>query len=159
MTSAGRATAPGAPGHGDAGHSQVVELTFPRGPDLMFLARMTGAAVASRAGFGIDQVEDLRLAIDELCLTVAGDGPGDGSRLRLCFDWSDEAIRVEGVLEPGPDATAAPGPATGGAGDVPSAAELSERILDALVDEHGAEHEHEHGATRVWMVLRRHTAS
>ena len=53
--------------------SQRVELALPAQPELLFLARMTAAAVASRAEFGFDQVEDLRLAIDELWVTLAGE--------------------------------------------------------------------------------------
>ena len=57
-----------------------VELTLPARPDLLVLARMTVGAVAARAEMAVDDIEDLRLAIDELCLSVTpvvvgGSGP------------------------------------------------------------------------------------
>ncbi|MGA2521424.1 MAG: hypothetical protein ABSG81_11480 [Acidimicrobiales bacterium] len=131
---------------------QRVELAFPPRPDLVFLARMTAAAVATRADFGFDQVEDLRLAIDELCITVAGEGGAEG-QLRLLFEWADGTIRVDAALETdgaGPDGPGADGgspPASASAGD------LSERILDALVDEHGTDSAT--GTRRAWIVVRR----
>lgn len=141
-----------APGEGEDETGGTVELSFPVRPDLVFLARMTGTAVASRAGFGIDQVEDLRLAIDELCLTVTGGGEDGRRRLRLSFEWGDHAIRVHGRLEApaGDGATPAATPETEAEA---TSTELSERILDALVDEHGSEHVD--GVTRAWMVVRR----
>jgi len=52
--------------------SDVVELTFPVRSDLLVLARLTAAALASRADFGIEDIEDLRLVVEELCLSVVG---------------------------------------------------------------------------------------
>ena len=125
-----------------------VELSLPARPDLLFLVRMTAAAVASRADFGYDQIEDLRLAIDELCLTVAGDAPTDG-RLQLLFKWADDAVEVVGVYEPDSDA---PGGSPDAAPAQP-ASELSQRILDALVDEHGTDLVG--GCPRAWLRMRR----
>ena len=98
---------------------------FPARPDMAVLARMTAAAVAARAEFGVDQVEDLRLAIDELCVTLMGED-GAAGRLSVRFDWSDDAVSVTGRLHGAGDATRS---------CVPSA--LSARIMDALVDDNG----------------------
>ena len=108
-----------------ATHPQHVEVVFPARPDMAVLARMTAAAVAARAEFGVDQVEDLRLAIDELCVTLVGEN-GAAGRLSVLFDWSKDAVSVTGRLQ-------GAGPPT--RPFVPSA--LSERILDALVDGRG----------------------
>lgn len=125
-----------------------VELSLPARPDLLFLVRMTAAAVASRADFGYDQIEDLRLAIDELCLTVAGEAPVEG-RLQLLFKWGDDAIEVVGVYEADEGER---GPRRDLAVAQP-ANELSERILDALVDEHGTDTVG--GCPRAWLRMRR----
>ncbi|HLX89246.1 MAG TPA: hypothetical protein VKR22_12420 [Acidimicrobiales bacterium] len=138
-----------APSGGEAlGTRDRVELSLPARPDLLFLVRMTAAAVASRADFGYDQIEDLRLAIDELCLTVCGDAPTDG-RLQLLFKWGEDAIEVVGVYEPdsGEGALSVdPEPAQ-------PASELSQRILDALVDEHGTDLIG--GCPRAWLRMQR----
>jgi hypothetical protein len=124
-----------------------VELSLPARPELLFLVRMTAAAVASRADFGYDQIEDLRLAIDELALTVSGDEATPG-RLQLLFKWTEDAIEVVGVYEP--DETEGPRRDLGVA---QPANELSARILDALVDEHGADVVG--GCPRAWLRMRR----
>lgn len=144
----GPATSPPDPLRPAGGSPDCVELSFPLRPDLVFLARMTAAAVATRAGFGFDQVEDLRLAIDELCTSVAGEAEGD-DQLHLLFEWSQDAIRVEGTLRGGVHLVEEPASRSA----TPTPRELSERILDALVDEHGTESAD--GPPRVWMVVRR----
>jgi hypothetical protein len=114
-----------------------VELSLAADAQMLFLARMTGAAVASRADFDYEKVEDLRLAIDELCIRLMGSSTG-AARISLLFQWDDEgALEVMGTRIPGE------GPSTNGHhshlnGSGP-ALELSERILDALVEEHGAD--------------------
>jgi hypothetical protein len=124
-----------------------VELSLPARPDLLFLVRMTAAAVASRADFGYDQIEDLRLAIDELALTVSGDEATAG-RLQLLFKWTEDAVEVVAIYEP--DEQERPRRELSVA---QPANELSARILDALVDEHGADVVG--GCPRAWLRMRR----
>lgn len=126
-----------------------VEMSMPARPDLLFLARMTAAAVASRSDFGYDRIEDLRLALDELCLTLL-EGRADDARMHLQFSWSDDAIEVVASIEEdqrdvrrGPQRLVV----------TPKPNELSERILDALVDAHGFDHR---GATASsWLRMRK----
>lgn len=113
-----------------------VEMTLPARPDLLFLARMTAAAVASRSDFGYDRIEDLRLALDELCLTLLEGRPED-ARMHLQFRWGDDAIEVVASIEEGPpDRRDSPKMLV----VAPKPNELSERLLDALVDAHGFDH-------------------
>jgi len=120
-----------------AGSMHRVELSLAADAQMLFLARMTGAAVASRADFDYEQVEDLRLAIDELCVRLMSSGPGS-ARINLLFQWDDD-----GALDV--MATRIPQDGPSGNGHHPTAAvsapsvELSERILDALVDHHGGD--------------------
>jgi serine/threonine-protein kinase RsbW len=108
--------------------ADVVGLTIPSGADLLVLARLTAATVASRAGFDVEEVEDLRLAVDELCVALIR--PGTDGRLTLEFIRDADLIEVRcsyEVLETAPSAEA----------DDDLIEGLSDRILDALVDEHG----------------------
>jgi hypothetical protein len=106
----------------------VVELTIPVESDLLVLARLAVSTVASRSSFDIEEIEDLRLAVDELCLSVL-DGRRSG-RLHLRFDGRPDQIEVSCHYD-GIGAV----PERDGSEDPTS--ELSDRILDALVDEHG----------------------
>ena len=106
--------------------TDTVELSIPVRADLLVLARLTAATLASRAGFGIDELEDLRLVTEELCLSVIGAATDGTAHLRFVRD--DATITIECTLEP-----------EAGSAGVPAGEpdELSVRIIEALVDEHG----------------------
>jgi serine/threonine-protein kinase RsbW len=103
-----------------------VRLVVPAAPEYLRLVRLTAAGLASRLGFTFDEVEDLRIAVDELCFHLLGDADGDvpsGERtMDLVYTAGDDSITITGR--------------TGLTGPVPEPSELSEQILDALVDEH-----------------------
>jgi serine/threonine-protein kinase RsbW len=123
-----------------------IELRFPASGDLIVLARLVTSATSARAGFDIEELEDLRLAVGELCLlTLQGSDARHGD---LCLELTvlGDAIGVVCTLE---RAAAADGP--GPDGD--EIARLSEQILDALVDEHGRESQD--GSVRAWLRKRR----
>jgi anti-sigma regulatory factor (Ser/Thr protein kinase) len=108
--------------------ADVVGLRIPSGADLLVLARLTAATVASRAGFDVEEVEDLRLAVDELCVALIR--PGTDGTLTLEFTRDADLIEVRcgyEVLETAPSVEADDDLIDG----------LSDRILDALVDDHG----------------------
>jgi len=126
-----------------------VEITLPARPELLLLARMTAAAVASRSDFGYDRIEDLRLALDELCLILLEESPED-ARMHLNFSWSGDVVEVVASIEEnqpsrrrGPKRLAV----------TPKPNELSERILDALVDAHGFDRHG--GSVRSWLRMRK----
>ncbi len=50
--------------------SDTVELTLPVRADLVVLARFAAGTIASRADFDVEEIEDLRLAVDELCVSL-----------------------------------------------------------------------------------------
>jgi hypothetical protein len=125
------------------GQSTVsVELSIPVQADLVVLARLTAATVAGRAGFGVEDIEDLRLAVEELCLSLVGTRR-DG-RLHLTYECEEDAITVDCWYEAGDHETR---------GRVGDAEDLSLRILDALVDEHG--HDLAKGRPSAWLCKRR----
>lgn len=101
-------------------------LTIPADPEFVRVARVTASGLASRLGFSIDDVDDLRLALDELCHAVLDRAP-DGAALNLRYLVSDDALEMEGTSQGAlTDAVARP----------EAVNELSRQILTALVDEH-----------------------
>ena len=104
-----------------------VRLVVPAAAEYLRLVRLTAAGMASRLGFTFDEVEDLRIAVDELCFHLLGD-TGDA-------DPSADSRTMDLVYSAGPDFITITG-RTGLSGAVPAPSELSEQILDALVDEH-----------------------
>lgn len=104
-----------------------VRLVVPAAPEYLRLVRLTAAGLASRLGFTFDEVEDLRIAVDELCFHLLGDSDDDASpedlrTMDLVYSAGRDVITITGR--------------TGLSGGVPERSELSEQILDALVDEH-----------------------
>ena len=123
-----------------------IELTFPARGDLIVLARLVTSAISARAGFDIEELEDLRLAVGELCLlTLQGHDSRYGD-LRLELSVLDDAIGVQCTLEHA-------APAGESHPDEDESALLSQQILDALVDEHGRESQD--GSVRAWLRKRR----
>lgn len=81
------------------------------------------AGVASRVGFTLDEVEDLRIAIDELCFALVGARGRDGTiSIRYLIDADQLAVEGEGRF-------------TDGLGNEPVVSALSDQILAAVVDE------------------------
>jgi hypothetical protein len=92
---------------------------MPAQPENVRLARLTAAAVGSRMGFGLDHLDDLRMAVDELCYCLIGDD-GAAGELVLTFSSVPDGLGVEGNLT------------VSGAGLPRELPELSRRIFDAL---------------------------
>lgn len=82
------------PGPGTTGVADVVRLTFPGSLEYVRVARMTASAVAARLGFDVEEIEDLRVAVDELASVVIE--AGDGRELSLVFSELGGNFVVEG---------------------------------------------------------------
>ena len=137
-----------------------IELSIPAHPLLLQLVRLTAGVVGARADLGLDDVEDLRLAVDELCLPFMSTG-GHGGRLLLRYTWDNDAIEISCILTTADEGVGS-GPGDGTAGKssprISGQAErlrneLSSQILEALVDEHGETTVE--GRAAVWLRMRR----
>lgn len=107
------------------GEGDEIRLQVPTTPQLLRLVRVTASGLAARLGFSNDAVEDVRLAVDELCTTVASTS-GPASTLAVRFVIQDAAFTVEGRVQPGPGALAKSG----------ALSVLSERLLGTLVEDY-----------------------
>ncbi len=109
-------------------HGEEVKLTMPAIPQLLRVARLTAAGLAGRLGFNFDEIEDVKIAVDELCFALVGTKGRDGD-LTVTYRLLPDALEIEGT---GAFGNGAPSP-------VPS--ELSAQILAAVVDEHELTHD------------------
>ena len=75
-----------------------VELTFPARGDLVVLARLVTSAISARAGFDIEELEDLRLAVGELCLLTLQESDAEHGDVRLEFTVFEDAIDISCTL-------------------------------------------------------------
>ncbi len=115
--------------------SHEILLTVPAMPEFLRVVRVTASGLSSRLGFSIDDVDDLRQALDELCFTLIGKGSHDAT-LNLRYEISDETLAIFG-------ATGIPGTTVTNDGADDSLGELSRQILSALVDDHKVWHDGE----------------
>ena len=63
-----------------------VELLLPPDSRYMRLARLMASGVASTCGLPLEEVEDFRIAVDELCAALIE--VGDGEQVRLVFAFT-----------------------------------------------------------------------
>jgi hypothetical protein len=128
----------------------LIEISFPGTVDFVVLARFTAATVGARAGFDLDEIDDLRLAVDELSVSF---GPLDGeTSLRYEFLREGSTVRVRCTREP----VETSGGDTYSERDVidwQQARGLSAQLLDELVTAHGREILN--GRSVAWLIKQR----
>ena len=100
-----------------------VRLVMPADPEFLRLARVTAMGLASRLQFTFDEIEDLRIAIDELIFALIGVKGREGE-VELQYRLQAEGLEVLGTGRFEDDVT------------FPGLTEMSELILDAVTDEH-----------------------
>ncbi len=100
-----------------------VRLEVPASPEFLRVARMMAAGVASRLGFTLEEVDDLRIAIDELCFSLVGRN-GRAGTISLRYLMDVDALVVEGA-----------GHFVDRANEEPRLSPLSLQILKAVTDE------------------------
>lgn len=84
-------------------------------------ARVIAASLGAESGLSVDDLDDLRLGVNELVSALV-DGAGTGARIDLELVAADGAITVRGSI--------------GGGSGAAVADELTRRILDAVADHH-----------------------
>jgi serine/threonine-protein kinase RsbW len=126
------------------GEGEQVRLTMPATPDLLRVARLTAASLASRLGFSFDEVEDVKIAVDELCFAMIGT-KGRGGSFTLVYRLHADRLVIEGASDFTEPITR------------PATSELSTRILHAVVDDH--EVAEGDGSVRFRLTKRRRVAS
>jgi serine/threonine-protein kinase RsbW len=117
-----------------------IELALPADTRLLRLVRLVASGLASTAGFDVDELDDLRIAVDEAVAALLEGG--DGSRLTLRFGVGADEVDMRGSTPAG----------TGDPLDI-DRVELSTQILAAVCDEY--ELDTADGTVRVRIVKRR----
>lgn len=119
----------------------MVRLILPADARFVRVARLAAAGVAVPAGFAVDDVEDLAIAVDELTSTLIEAG-GVDDELDLELTVGNGSVAVEGQV-----------PLVGPHRVDPERRRLSEEILSAVAAEH--EVVHADGVLRCRLVCRR----
>lgn len=79
----------------------VVTVRIPASPEYVQVVRLVVAGIASRLGFTIEDIDDLKIGVDELSAYLTGTQGRDGS-LEIRFSIHDDRIEIDGVGELAP---------------------------------------------------------
>jgi serine/threonine-protein kinase RsbW len=101
-----------------------IRLEVPASTDHVRYIRLLTSSIASRCGFDIDAVEDLRIAVDELSNALVT-AAAPAAPLRLTFTAGGDRLRVDGSVDTAIEA--------------PELDDLSRQILVEVVDSYGFE--------------------
>jgi serine/threonine-protein kinase RsbW len=77
-----------------------IRVVVPAQTRFLRIARLTAAGVATDLGFDLRDIEDLRVAVDEMCAVVI-DGAVDGAELELRYILDGDRLRIEGRCDQG----------------------------------------------------------
>jgi serine/threonine-protein kinase RsbW len=106
----------------DGTHTIVVSM--PAAPEFLHLLRTVAAAVAARADFPVDEIEDLKLAVDETATQLLRAGPA--TTISLTLRLSASTLEARATVDTPP---AGPWPPDG------YERSLTWQVLQALTDE------------------------
>ena len=100
---------------------EPVRLSVPAAARFLSAARLVAASLGAESGLTVDDLDDLRLGVNEL-MSLLVEASRDGGRIDLEFDVRDGEVSVRGALD--------------GATAAIELDELTSRILAAVTDHH-----------------------
>ena len=74
----------------------TISIHIPASPEYLQVVRLIASGLASRLRFTIDDIEDLKIAVDELSAYLTGAQGREGT-LEISFDIHDDRIDIRGV--------------------------------------------------------------
>jgi len=105
----------------------AVTLSMPATSPHLRLARLVASGVASLSDVDFDTIEDLRIAVDELC-TLLLEAARPGAHLQLSYRVADGVVGVDGSVPVAADVE-------------PEVPELTRQILETVIDRYDVVHE------------------
>jgi len=105
----------------DVTHDQPVRLILPASPRFLAAARLVAASLGAEAGLTVDDLDDLRLGVNEM-VSLLVEATRAGGRIEREFEVDDSQIPVRGSID--------------GESDVVDVDDLPRRIVEAVADHH-----------------------
>ena len=99
-----------------------VNIRIPASPEYVQVVRLIASGLANRLEFTLDDIEDLKIAVDELCAYLTG-AQGREGEIEITFTIGDDRIEITGS-----------GRFTAGIKVRTELTQLSQMILDTVVD-------------------------
>jgi hypothetical protein len=79
-----------------ANNPDVISIRIPASPEYVSVVRLVVAGIASRLGFTIEDIEDLKIGVDELSAYLTGTHGREGT-LEIRFSVQGNRIEIDGV--------------------------------------------------------------
>jgi serine/threonine-protein kinase RsbW len=76
-----------------------IELLLPLKPEYVSVARLTASGIANRVGFDIDTIEDIKVAISEVCSKIVSIGSSVTDRYTISFAVLSDKLVVSFACE------------------------------------------------------------
>jgi serine/threonine-protein kinase RsbW len=126
----------------DGAGVDAIGLDLPAQSRYIRIARLVGAGLANELGFGVDRLDDVRLAIGEACGLAVHSGAGAMS-LSYVLEQTSLTVAIEASID------------RAGRNLDPDYAALVEQVLTVACSAHAIEHgePREHGERRMTMRL------
>jgi hypothetical protein len=99
-----------------------INIRIPASPEYIQVVRLIASGLANRLEFTLDDIEDLKIAVDELCAYLTG-AQGREGEIEITFTIGDDRIEITGS-----------GRFTAGIKVRTELTQLSQMILDTVVD-------------------------
>jgi hypothetical protein len=80
---------------------EEIRLSVPASLEYVRIVRLTTSAMASRFGFDVDEIENLRVAVDELSSTIVEDAPAGELMITVSTTGSDFCVEGQAPIATG----------------------------------------------------------
>ena len=74
--------------------TDTLKLQLPGKPQYVSTVRMVIASLANSAGFDVEAIEDMKVAVSEACTNVVGHGASGEDRYEVSFELSEEQLCI-----------------------------------------------------------------
>ncbi len=72
----------------------IVELTLPFKAEYVSSARLVASGIASRIGFDIETIEDIKVAVAEVCNKLVKTGSGLAESYKIIYEVSNDNMNI-----------------------------------------------------------------
>lgn len=74
--------------------SDNIEIILPFKAEYVSIARLTASGIANRIGFDVDTIEDIKVAIAEVCNKLVKVGSKNANSYRIRFEVTDSSMDI-----------------------------------------------------------------
>jgi serine/threonine-protein kinase RsbW len=74
--------------------ADIIELILPLKAEYVSIARLTVSGIANRMGFDIEIIEDIKVAVSEVCSKYVQKGSSLAEKFKIIFTVSKDCLKI-----------------------------------------------------------------